>query len=107
MTTPNGTEAHDHLMRMILMIAACFAIGAIGFFLAVLLQRGAQATTPTMTVNQLSTDRQKEAMLNSASIADSSSTNGTMKISSSSATTAGQDPEEGQKLKLLQSLGSP
>ena len=44
MNVPKESAAHEHLLRMILMIAACFAIGCVGFFLAVLLEHGSQAS---------------------------------------------------------------
>ncbi len=60
---------HDeNVLRMILMIAACFAIGSVGFFFAVLLQRGAQgmAAAPVHVI----TPQERQAAMQSVAASE-------------------------------------
>jgi Trk-type K+ transport system membrane component len=96
------------------MIAACFAIGSVGFFLAVLLEHNSQSSTsaigtlhPVATPASLAT---KEAIVQSLgnSAATSTSASSTSGSTSGADATAGNsdasDSEAAAKLKVLESL---
>ena len=104
------------------MIAACFAIGSIGFFLAVLLQHDAQGSQSS--VGTLPSLQARDAAMQSLAASEviGSSTPGTVSATSTTNTTTSpspsaapavppmqadsRDPNAAAKLKLLQSLNS-
>jgi hypothetical protein len=112
MMAPKETTSHDTLLRMLLVIAACFAIGSIGFLLAVLLGYGAQHTA---VVPQLTAVQAKSAAMQSLSASEQ---NGTPTSLSTSTSTAGSasavspaqadtaDTNAAAKLKVLEGLNA-
>ena len=56
------TSSQDHTLRMILMIAACFAVGSIGFFVAVLLQHTTQPSLQTSQAQEVEAQVKSAAM---------------------------------------------
>jgi hypothetical protein len=124
MVTPKAMPAKskDTALRMILMIAACFAIGAVGVFVAILLQHdnaSSSAATGTST-QQLNSDQAKAAALRSleasnAAADSASSTGGSPSIGTDANTPAVKptpvqaDPSDANaaaKLKILEGLNS-
>ncbi|HVM73838.1 MAG TPA: hypothetical protein VMU13_03130 [Candidatus Paceibacterota bacterium] len=114
---PSKRTTRENVQRISLMAAACFAIGAIALFVAVLMQRSAESAPQSLP--QISTtqqiDQQKEALLQSlsATSAAHASTTGTAgatgkpnSAGATSAPTPTQSSEDAAKLKLLESLNS-
>jgi|GEM_PF-2154546 len=102
----------EHTLRMVLMIAACFAIGSFGVFAAVYLQSISQksAIEASSSVHQLTlTDAQKEAVLASLSTSNASST-AAASYTANNNVPSGQadihDPQAAMKLKVLESLSA-
>ena len=117
METPSTATSENHTLRMFLMIAACFAIGSIGFFLAVLMERGAQthlteAQGSAIATHELVlTQQQKEAVMQSLSLSKQPVTATTSRtvvhaagVSPTQADT--HDANAAAKLHVLESLNS-
>jgi hypothetical protein len=92
------------------MIAACFAIGSVGFFLAVLLQHTSASSSPVVgeiqpVAAELSTSTKEQIL---ESLDSSSSGAGASASTSSSATSsaASSNAQTAAKLKILESLNA-
>ena len=111
------TITQTRTLRAMVMVAACFAIGSIGFFLAVLLQHTAQpAVLTTQGLNAV--QQQKEAAMRSLAASEqtptASTSNANPSISQAPPKGSGvspaqadtQDPNAAAKLKILEGLNS-
>ena len=113
MQTSPQSGSHEKLLQAILLIAACFAIGSVGFFLAVFLQKNAATTQVTGTLvpvaDQVPTST-KEQVLESLSDSPAADTNTSASNSASTSATSSSsqatDASTAAKLKALQSLST-
>ena len=106
-----ATGIRDKVLKVIIMIAACFAIGSVGFFIAVLLQHTAAATPGVTTIQPVVTEPStttKETILESLNnSSDGAKTTASTSTSTATGTHAGNtDAQKAAKLKLLQALNA-
>ena len=112
---------HDTTLRMILMIAACFAIGSIGVLLAVLMQSSDTASSLKVENLVVSQQQQKTDAMQSLSISEQSTAVVKITASSSASTSRAtvttthsasptqadtKDTNAAAKLKILEALNS-
>ena len=97
-------------LRIILLIAACFAIGSIGMFAAVYLQTLSHENTSdsSSSIHQLpATQASKEAVMESLSVSSTSTGDVAGRVSNVPPAQADvHDPHAAQKLKVLESLNA-
>jgi hypothetical protein len=111
MKTAKEKASHEESLRMILMIAACFAIGSTGFFLAVFLENSNNAPIAATDIKQLVvTQQDKEAILRSLSASSSPIADATVSAGASVKVSPMQaDPSDhnaAAKMKILESLSA-
>jgi hypothetical protein len=107
MVNPTDMTPREHTLRMVLMIAACFAVGSIGVFAAVYLQSiSAQQKIDASAVHELKlTQSQKDAVLQSlAALNTGTSTKSVANNHMPPSQADIHDPRAAMKLKVLESL---
>ena len=73
MSVSRKTRNKEMYLWMLLIIAACFAIGSVSFFLSVIL-RQSTSTTASSTQQIVETQAQKDAVMQSLTLSEASST---------------------------------
>jgi cytoskeletal protein RodZ len=103
----------EKVLRVLIMLAACFAIGSVGFFVAVLLQHAPAASTTVTTIHPVPGDistSSKEAILESlngsSTVVVSSTGNSTSTSTSTASAGADADAQTAAKLKILEALNA-
>jgi hypothetical protein len=104
----------ERVLRIVLLVAACFAIGSVGFFIAVLLQRTAAPTASVQTIQPVAEDistSTKEAILQSMSnssdgVTSTSSAGGSATSTGISGQGDNADAQAAAKLKILQAMSA-
>ena len=100
-------------LRIGLIVASCFAIGAVGFFIAVLMEHQAQPVAQQPVVKQLTAEQEKDAMLGGTSTAGTDSSGADVNAASTSAADAqnaaanDEAANKAAQAAKLKMLGSP
>ncbi len=114
---PDGTHdsSHERVLRLVLMIAICFALASLGFFLAVLLQHSAPPAAPVVdTIQPVATDTPSSITMKLETLhqlgqsdAVDVSTSSTPGATSTAQSQASNTEEQiALKLKMLHSVGA-
>jgi hypothetical protein len=99
----------EKVLRVLIMLAACFAIGSVGFFIAVLLQHAPAASTTVTTIHPVPGDistSSKEAILESLNGSSTVVVSSTGNSTSTASAGADADAQTAAKLKILEALNA-
>jgi cytoskeletal protein RodZ len=103
------TGMREKVLRVLIMLAACFAIGSVGFFIAVLLQHAPAASTTVTTIHPVPGDistSSKEAILESLNGSSTVVVSSTGNSTSTASAGADADAQTAAKLKILEALNA-